>query len=49
MVALAAVYDWCYDVMTDEDRWQIINGTVNALWPTMEFTYPPSALVGLSS
>ena len=49
MVVLAAVYDWCYPVMTDTDRWQIINGTVGALWPTMEFTYPPvnmSAVAG---
>lgn len=41
MIVLSAVYDWCYDVMDDTDRWQLIKGTVNCLWPTMEFSYPP--------
>ncbi len=48
MVALSAVYDWCYDVLTEDDKWQIITGTVTCLWPTMEFNYPPSNMNGVS-
>ena len=30
------VYDWCYDLMTEEDKAQIIAGVVNILGPQME-------------
>ena len=41
MVVLAAVYDWCYPVLDETDKWDMIEGAVNSLWPSMEFNYPP--------
>ncbi len=43
MVILAAVYDWCYDVLTEQDKWQLIWGTAQILGPQMEagYRYPP--------
>ncbi len=48
MVVLAAVYDWCYDVLTEDDKWQMITGSTTCLWPTMEFNYPPNDYNGIS-
>ena len=50
MVTLAAVYDWCYDVLTEEDKWQMIWGTAQILGPQMEsgMRYPPSGMQGVN-
>ena len=48
MTVLAAVYDWCYPVLTDVDKKQMIEGAANGLWPSMEFEYPPLSLNGIS-
>ena len=42
MEIAAYVYDWCYDVMTEEDKTQIIDGIRFYLCPYIEFNYPPS-------
>ena len=42
MEVAAYVYDWCYDLMDDEDKTQIIDGIRFYLAPYIEFTYPPS-------
>ena len=46
MVTLAAVYDWCYDALTETDKWQLIWGTAQILGPQMEkeMQYPPSGM-----
>ncbi len=36
MYVTACVYDWCYDLLTDTDKTQIINGTVNLLGKHLE-------------
>ena len=50
MVTLAAVYDWCYDVLTEEDKWQMIWGTAQILGPQMEsgYRYPPTGHNGVN-
>ncbi len=50
MVILAAVYDWCYDVMSETDKWQLIWGTAQILGPQMEagYQYPPSGFNGVN-
>ena len=42
MEIAAYVYDWCYDVMTEEDKNQIVDGIRFYLCPYIEFNYPPS-------
>lgn len=51
MVTVAAVYDWCYDVLTDADKQQMIWGTAQILAPRLEgfAKYPPSRLQGVNS
>ncbi len=39
---ITEIYDWCYDLMTEEDKQQIIDGTRFYLFDTLEFKYPPS-------
>ena len=41
MTVLAAVYDWCYPVLSETDKQNMIEGAVQSLWPSMEFNYPP--------
>ena len=41
MYVAACVYDWCYDLLTELDRDQIIRGTVNLLGKRMEVGCPP--------
>ncbi len=50
MVILAAVYDWCYDYLSENDKWQLIWGTAQILGPQMEagMRYPPSGMNGVS-
>ena len=36
MFVAACVYDWCYDLLTEEDKTQIIHGTVNLLGKHLE-------------
>ena len=36
MYIAGCVYDWCYDLMTEDDKAQIINGCVTRLGPNME-------------
>lgn len=42
VVVISLVYDWCYDVLTDEDKQMFINGIHNYLLCNLEFTYPPT-------
>ena len=42
IAVITEVYDWCYDLLTEEDKEQIISGTKNYLFDTLEFNYPPS-------
>ncbi len=36
MYVSACVYDWCYDLLTEEDKTQLINGAVNLLGVHLE-------------
>ncbi len=42
MYVAGCVYDWCYDLLTDADKEQIINGVLNKLGARMEVGCPPS-------
>lgn len=42
IAVITEIYDWCYDLMTEEDKAQIINGSKKYLFDTLEFNYPPS-------
>ncbi len=42
MIAVAKIYDWCYDLMSEDDKNQIIAGVSNLLAPYMEIKFPPS-------
>ena len=42
MTVITEIYDWCYDLLTEEDKKQIIDGARFYLLNTLEFTYPPS-------
>ena len=42
------VYDWCYDLMTEEDKAQFIGGARTIIFPQLEFTYPPSNMSGVT-
>ena len=42
MYTAACVYDWCYDLLTEADKEQIINGVINNLATKMEVGCPPS-------
>ncbi len=46
MVNVAKVYDWCYDLLTEDDKNQIIAGVSNVLAPQMEsgMRFPPTGL-----
>lgn len=39
----AKVYDWCYDLLTEEDKKMIYAGCQNILGPYMEIGFPPAA------
>ena len=42
MYVAACVYDWCYDLLTDEDKEHILRGTINLLGKRMEVGCPPA-------
>lgn len=42
MYVAACVYDWCYNLMTDSDREQIVRGAINLLGVRMEVGCPPA-------
>jgi len=42
MYTAGCVYDWCYDLLTEEDKAQIIAGCVNLMGPRMEIGVPPT-------
>ncbi len=50
MVTVAEVYDWCYDILTENDKWQLIYGTVEILASQFEngMQYPPSGMNAVS-
>ena len=50
MVNVAKVYDWCYDLLTEDDKQQIIAGVSNVLAPQMEkgMRFPPSGMSALT-
>ncbi len=50
MVNVAKVFDWCYDLMTEDDKNQIIAGVCNILAPQLEdgMRFPPSGMNGVS-
>lgn len=39
VVTVAKVYDWCYDLLTENDKKQIILGVQNLMCPTLEFNF----------
>ena len=45
---ISHVYDWCYDLLTEDDQLQIIGGIRTKLLPLLEFEYPPSNMSGVS-
>ncbi len=42
MYIAACVYDWCYDLLSDTDKDQIVRGCINLLAKRMEVGCPPS-------
>ena len=42
MYVAACVYDWCYSIMTELDREQIVRGAINLLGRRMEVGCPPA-------
>lgn len=42
MYVAACVYDWCYPIMTELDREQIVRGAINLLAKRMEVGCPPA-------
>ena len=42
MYVAACVYDWCYDLLSDTDKDQIIRGAINLLGKRMEVGCPPA-------
>ncbi len=50
MDALAKIYDWCYDLLTEEDKNHFAAGVSNVLGPQMEagMRFPPSGMNGVS-
>ena len=42
MYVAACVYDWCYELLTELDKEQIVRGTINLLGTKMEVGCPPA-------
>ena len=42
------VYDWCYDLLTAEDKAQIVAGCESRLGPELEVGFPPSKQGGVT-
>ena len=42
MYVAACVYDWCYDLLTNLDKDQIVRGCINLLGKRMEIGCPPA-------
>ena len=42
MYVAACVYDWCYPLMSDSDKEQIVRGAINLLGKKMEVGCPPA-------
>ena len=45
---LVHVYDWCYDLLTDTDKIQLIGGMRTKLFSLIEFKYPPTNMGAVS-
>jgi len=41
ILVIAEVYDWCHDLMDDEDRRMLVAAVCNILAPSMEMGFPP--------
>ncbi len=39
MYVVACVYDWCYDLLTEKDKTELVNGCVNLLGKKFEMVY----------
>ncbi len=50
MIAVAKIYDWCYGLMTEDDKMQIAAGISNIIGPQMEsgMRFPPSGMNAVS-
>ena len=50
MIQVAKVYDWCYDLMSQSDKNQLIGGVCNILAALLEngMQFPPSGMNGVS-
>lgn len=50
MVSVAAVYDWCYDAISESDKWQLIYAVATKLAPGLEsgMQYPPYGMHAVS-
>ncbi len=50
MDALSKIYDWCYELLTEEDKNHFAAGVSNVLGPQMEsgMRFPPSGMNGVS-
>ena len=42
MYIAACVYDWCYDLLTDDDKEHLVRGAINLLGKRMEVGCPPA-------
>ena len=52
MMVAGEVYDWCYDLLTAQDKTRIINGVLTNVAPGLEIGFPPKsqgAVVGHGS
>ena len=45
---LTHVYDWCYDLLSDQDKRQLIGGMRTKLFSLIEFKYPPTNMGAVS-
>lgn len=48
ITVVCAVYDWCYDLLTDEDKEQLAAGVYNILGPQLEVGFPPYSMSAIS-
>ena len=44
----AMVFDMCHDLLSEEDKNQLLGGICNLMWPQMEFKFPPTSLSAVS-
>lgn len=49
ILVVAKVYDWCYDLLTDDDKRQLIGGISNLMIPQfVEWDFPPANMSAVS-